>query len=40
MKKPLLFAALDDRLDVSAVRVFARTPAEARDAVTTLPIER
>lgn len=35
--KALLFAALDGRLDVRAVRAFARTPAEARDAVARLP---
>ncbi len=34
--KPLLFAALNGRLDISAVRQFARSPAEARDAVTQL----
>ena len=32
--KALLFTLLDGRLDVAAVRAFARTPEEARDAVT------
>ncbi|MBP3953979.1 hypothetical protein J8F10_01515 [Gemmata sp. G18] len=38
--KPLLFAAFDGRLDVAAVRQIARTLAEAKDAVATLPDER
>jgi hypothetical protein len=34
--KGLVFAAFDDRLDVSAVRQVVRTPEEAKDAVAGL----
>jgi hypothetical protein len=32
----LLFAAFDGRLDISGVRLFARTPDEAREAMARI----